>query len=108
MEFPDFRSVYGSGCRPAQPLTVFACLRQSSTGSLAQNLSFELRTNCEQPSHSAPRWRCQIQSFGERNETNIKMLEFLQCCEQIGDRAAPAVQPPDQHDIDFAPASRLQ
>lgn len=78
MEFPDFRSVYGSGCRPAQPLTVLPCLSQSSKGSLAQNLSFELRKNCEQPSHGTPRWRGQIQSFGERNETNIKVLEFLQ------------------------------
>ena len=32
------------------------------------------------------------------------MLQFLQRCQQIGHRSAPAVQPPNQHDVDFTPA----
>jgi hypothetical protein len=36
------------------------------------------------------------------------MAQFLKCGDQIGQRTAPAIQSPYQHDIDLAPASSLQ
>jgi hypothetical protein len=36
------------------------------------------------------------------------MLQFLQGCQQIGYRPAPAVQPPNQHDVDLSAAGGLQ
>src|SRR5579872_740092 len=36
------------------------------------------------------------------------MLQFLKGCQQIRYRSAPAVQPPDQHDIDLAAAGCFQ
>jgi len=36
------------------------------------------------------------------------MFQFLERCQQIGNRPAPAVQPPYQHDIDLSAAGGLQ
>jgi hypothetical protein len=36
------------------------------------------------------------------------MFQFLECGQQIRYRSAPAVQPPDQHDIDLPAARRFQ
>jgi len=33
MQFPDFRGVYGRGCRPTQPFPVFPRMGQTSPGS---------------------------------------------------------------------------
>jgi hypothetical protein len=49
----------------------------------------------------------QSSGFGERDETDSEMLQFLQCGQQVCHRAAPAIQPPHQHDIDFAAARRF-
>ena len=38
-------------------------------------------------------------------ESNPEMLQFLQSGQQIGHGSAPAIQPPDQHDIDLLPAT---
>jgi hypothetical protein len=36
------------------------------------------------------------------------MLQFLQSCQWVSDRPAPAVQAPDQHKIDLAATRRLE
>jgi hypothetical protein len=82
-------------------------MNQASTRSFAQNLAFELSKDGEESSHRATGWRSQIESLGQRNETNAKILEFLQRRQQIRYRPAPAIQTPDEHDIDFAPTSGL-
>jgi hypothetical protein len=77
MQFPDFRSVYGRGCRPTQPFPVLPRMGQASSSSLPQNLSFELGENREQTGHRATSWRGQIQCLGQRHEPDAKMLQFL-------------------------------
>jgi hypothetical protein len=83
-------------------------MSQASTRSFAQNLAFEPSEDGEQSSHRATGWRSQVESLGQRNETDAKILEFLQCRKQIRNGTAPAIQTPGQHDIDVAPTSGLK
>ena len=78
MQFPDFPSVYGRGCRPTQPFPVLPRMRQARPGSFAENLSFKLGEYREQASHGATGWRGQIQRFGQGDETDSKMLQFTE------------------------------
>lgn len=77
VQFPDCRSMDGRSCRPPQSLSVLPRLGKASTGS--QNLPFELSEDGKQSRHGATSRRRQIQSFSERNETDTKMLQLLQC-----------------------------
>lgn len=104
MQLPDLRDVKPCRDRPPQSFTVLPGLSQASTGSLAQNLPFELSEYGEQSGHSSSGRSGQIQSLGQRNEPDAEILEFLERGEQIGYRPAPAIQPPHQHHIDFAAA----
>jgi hypothetical protein len=72
-------------------------LSEARPSSFPQNLPFELGEYSQQARHRATGWRSQIQSLGQRNETDTKMFEFLQRRQQIGNRATPPIQPPDQH-----------
>jgi hypothetical protein len=81
MQFPDFRSVYGRGCRPTKPFPVLPRMGQSSPSSFPQNLSFELGEYSEQAGHRTTGWGSQIQRFGQGNEPDTQMLQFLQCCQ---------------------------
>lgn len=47
MQLPNFRGVYGRSCRPAQTLPVFPRVSQARLGSFSQDLSFELREDCQ-------------------------------------------------------------
>jgi hypothetical protein len=42
--------------------------------------------------------------FGERHEGHTEVLQFLERRNQIRHGPAPAIQAPNQHDIDFAPS----
>jgi hypothetical protein len=64
MQFPDFSSVYGRGGRPTQPFPVLPRMRQASSGSFPQDLSFELREYGQQAGHSSTGWHGQVQRFG--------------------------------------------
>jgi hypothetical protein len=108
MQFPDFRGVHGRGCRPTQPFSVRPCMLQARPRSFPQNLPFELSENRKQPGHGSTGRGGQVQRLGERHEANAQMFEFLERCQQICHRTAPAVQPPDQHDVDFPAASGLE
>jgi hypothetical protein len=55
VQFPDFRSVYGRGCRPTQPFPVLPRMGQASPSAFPQNLSFELGENSEQTGPSRDR-----------------------------------------------------
>lgn len=81
---------------------------QSGTDPLPQDLPFKLGENGQQAGHGASGWGGQVQGFGQGNKTDAQMLQFLECGEQIRYRPAPAVQPPNQHDIDLAAACGLQ
>ena len=105
MKFPDFRSVRGCGCRPAQPFPVLPGMGQAGASSLPQNLPFELGEDGQQAGHRSTRGRGQVQRLCQRNEADAEMLQFLERCQQIRDGAAPAVQPPHQHHIDLAAAA---
>jgi hypothetical protein len=65
MQFPDFRGVYGRGCRPPQPFPVLPGVRQASPSSFPQNFSFELGEYSEQAGHRTPGRRGQIQRLSQ-------------------------------------------
>jgi hypothetical protein len=92
----------------AKPFALQPGRCQTSSSSFAQNLSFELSEDSQQPGHGASDWCRQIQSLSLGNETDAEMCQFLEGRQQIRDGPAPAVQTPDQHDIDLAAASGLQ
>jgi len=77
MQFPDFRSVHGRGCRPTEPLSVLPCMRQAGPGAFLQNLPFESSENGKHGSHRPSSRRRQVQRFGQGNETDTQMLQFL-------------------------------
>jgi alpha-beta hydrolase superfamily lysophospholipase len=62
----------------------------------------------QRPGHGATGGCGQIQRLGQRHEAYSEMLQFLQGCQQIRYRPAPAVQSPNQHDIDLSAAGGLQ
>jgi hypothetical protein len=108
MQFPDFRSVYGRRCRPAEALAVLPGVGQTSPRSFPQNLPFKLGEDGQQPGHCAPGWCGQVQCLRQRDESDAKMFQFLKGCQQIRDRPATAVQAPHQHDVDLPTAGGLQ
>jgi hypothetical protein len=77
MQFPDFRSMYGGGCRPTQPFPVFPCLGQASPSSFPQNLAFKLGEYGQQRCHRPARWCSQVQCLGQRYKAHAEMLQFL-------------------------------
>ena len=77
-------------------------MSQTGTDTLAKNLPFELGEHGEQSGHGAAGGGGQIECFGQRDETHSEMLKFLQRRNQIRNGPAPAIQTPNQHDIDFA------
>ena len=81
---------------------------QAGPSSFLQNLPFERGEYGEQASHRSPGRRGQIQRFGQRHEADAEMLQFLKRCQQIRYRAAPAIQSPNQHDIDLPAAGGFQ
>jgi len=108
VQFPYLASLESSGDGPAQFLPVLPGVGQASPDPFPQDFSFELRENSEQPGHGSTGWRRQIQRFGQRDETNTEMLQFLECHQQVRYRPAPAVQPPNQHHVDLPAARSLQ
>jgi hypothetical protein len=108
MQFSDFGSVYGRGCRPPQPFPVLARMRQAGLGTFPQNLPFELGEDGQQASHSSTGGRSQVQRLGQRYETDSQMLQFLERRQQICDGPAPAIQSPDQHQVDFPATGGFQ
>ena len=50
------------------------------------------RRRCQQARHGVTGWRAQVQCFGERDETDAEMLQFLKRRQQICYGAAPAVR----------------
>ena len=85
MQFPDFRSVCGRGCRPAQSLAVRARMRQTGPGPFPQNLPFELREDGQQSGHGSTRRRGQVQCLGQGNKPDTQMLQFLERRQQVRD-----------------------
>jgi hypothetical protein len=77
---------------------------QTGADALAQDLAFELGEHREQTGHGAACGCGEIECFRKGNETDSEMLQFLERRDQIRDRAAPTIQSPNQHDIDFAAA----
>jgi hypothetical protein len=83
MQLADFHSVYGRGRRPTQSLAVLPRMRQACASSFPQDLSFKLGEDSQQAGHGATSWCGQVQSLGQGNEADAKMLQFLQCRQQI-------------------------
>jgi len=74
---------------------------------LAQDLAFKLGTDRQQPSHSPPHRRGQIQGFAEGDKTYAEELEFLERADEVREGAPPAIQAPDDDGIDGPSACRL-
>ena len=53
----------------------------------------------QQVGDRSSRGRRQIESFGQRDETDSEIAEFLESSHQVSHRASPTVQPPDHDDI---------
>ena len=92
---------------PAELFTVLPGVRQARPRSFPQNLPFELGEDRQQAGHGAAGGRGQVQCLGQRDETDSEMLQFLKRRQQVCYRSAPAVEAPDQDDIDFAAARSL-
>ena len=73
-----------------------------------EDFPFECREHGEQAGHGPARWRGQIQRLGQRHETDTEMLQFLKRRQKVRHGAAPTVEAPNQHNIDFAASRRLQ
>jgi hypothetical protein len=69
--------VQRSSCGPAQALAVLPGVRQSSTSSFPQNLSFELREYRQQAGHRATGRRGQVQCLSQWDEPDSEMLQFM-------------------------------
>jgi hypothetical protein len=50
-------------------------------GAFPQDLSFELGEYSEQAGHRSTGWCGQIQRFGQGDEPDTKMIQFLKCCQ---------------------------
>jgi hypothetical protein len=92
----------------AQALAVLPSVRQASPSSFPQNLLFELSEYGQQAGHRSTSRRGQIQRLRQRNEADAEVLQFLERRQQGRYRSAPAIQAPDQHDVDLPTARCLQ
>jgi hypothetical protein len=101
VEFPDLSGLLSHRHGPAEVLSLESRFGNARADPFAEDFVFELRKHQEQPGHGAARWRCQIQRFGQRHETNAQLRQFFQRNEQIDERPAPAIRSPDQYYIDL-------
>jgi hypothetical protein len=83
-------------------------MRQSGAHTFPQNLPFELSKDGQQAGHGSTSGCRQVQRLGQRHETNVEMIEFLQGGQQVCHGSAPTVQAPYQHHVDFPTARSLQ
>ena len=81
---------------------------QASTDAVAEDVVFEGGKHREHAGHRSAGGCGQIERFAERNKANAEVSEFLQRGDEVKQRTAPAVQPPDQHDIDLAPPRGIE
>lgn len=71
-------------------------LGKASLHALPQDRPFELCEDGQHPDERTAGRRGHVESFGERDKTNAKLSQFLQCDDKIRERATPAVEPPDK------------
>jgi len=84
VELSYLRGLEGRSLRPSQALSVLAGVGKAGPNSFPQNLPFELGKNGQQGGHSSTGGCRQIQGFGQRDEADTQMLQFLQGCQQVG------------------------
>ena len=66
-----------------------------------RNFALEGGEDGQQRGHRATRRSGQVQRLGQRHEADTEVFQLLQRGQQVGYRSSPAVQPPNQHHIDF-------
>ena len=74
MQFPDFGSVCGRGCRPPQPFSVLSRMSQARAGPFLQHLPLEGGKHRQHGSHCASGRSGQVQCLSQRNETHSEMV----------------------------------
>jgi len=84
---------------------LFAGLSDPGFHSIAQNVAFELGEHRQHAGEGPSAWRRQIERLAQRDEPDFHNRKFLQCTDEIDERASPAIEPPHDDDIDF-PSSR--
>jgi hypothetical protein len=105
---PDLGGVHSRGYWPAQLFTALSCVGQASPSSFPQNLSFELSEDSQQTGHRATGWSRQIERFGQRDEADTEMIQFLESCQKVRHGPTPAIEAPHDHYIDLSAAGGLQ
>ena len=88
---------------PPETLSLQSCLGQSRTEALAEDIIFKLSECGQQAGHGSTHRRRQIESFRQRHEAHAQCGWFFQCHDQIGQRAAPSIQSPQQYDVNLSP-----
>src|SRR5580704_16516478 len=83
VQSPDLSGVPSRRDWPTQLFAVQPCLNQSGACTLAQDLTFELGEDCQQAGHRATGGRREIERFGQRDEADSEMLQFLKGREQV-------------------------
>jgi len=104
MQLPHLSGVESCCDGPTQFLAILSRVGQAGAHPFSQDVPFEFGKNSQQTGHRPACCCCQVERLGDRHEPDTQLGELFQSYDQIDQRAAPTIQPPNQHDIDFAAA----
>lgn len=104
VERPDLSRLVGYRYWPTEGLSFGPCLRDAGFDALAEYFPFKLGEYGQHTRQGPACRRGHIKCFRQRDEADAQLGQFLQRQDEIGQRAAPAVQPPDDDRIQFASA----
>ena len=93
-----FPTIFGGAAVRA---AFFAGLGDSGFHSIAENVALELGEHRQHAGEGSSARRRQVERLAQRDEADLQLCQFLQGGDEVDERAAPAIEPPDDDDIDF-------
>lgn len=74
---------------------------------VSKNITFKLGEDGKHASQRASARCRQVECFREGHKADVEGLELVQAGDQVGHRAAPPIQAPDQNHVNFAATGML-
>jgi hypothetical protein len=99
---PHLRGIVSCGAWSAMGLSAFTRVAHAGLDPLTAHIPFELHKHCEEASKGAS-CRCrEIKGLRQRDKAHAHSCQFVQRRHEVDEGAPPAVELPDQNDIELA------
>ena len=96
----------GDRPRPTVRAALLAGLGDPGLHAIAKDVPLEFGEDREHAGQGPAARRRQVERLAERDEADLECGQFLEGRDQIDQGTPPAIQPPDQDQVEFTPSRR--